>query len=484
MREPWRKYGGWPYEGRRGKSWQLGYRDHEGRVRSRSFRARTAAETWAREYVEAERRNRLRDFLLGSDAPEVRPDGTPLGELIRDWLATDAHPDSVGGLARNSWDTYRSIASRHIVGNAVEQHLRKSDEVVELAPAIKPLGQPGGYAIGHLPVIEFGSADILKRWVQGMRAAGVSRATEAKAWTVISSALSWAVEDERWPLSMNGCLTMQRRRGMRRASRRAGTGAQRQLSLTPRRDDLPAWALSPIAVERIRIVMLERVRQRSPLLALRDATAISVQYGLGMRNQEIWALSIGDVASRRATVREVLSYGTLDAGKTEGATGRSRRPPIDAVLADDLAQWKVALAAAGRAIAPEEFLLRGDLNGHGTPDGHMTGSQAHAWPRRYFSPAVRTVAEQWPDEHAAIVGATPYSLRRGMISLRIRAGEDRQTIAKQCGTSVEMLERSYSFAIEDLEDEGPRPAADERIRARERAPAGRAGFHGAKASHA
>ena len=42
-----------------------------------------------------------------------------------------------------------------------------------------------------------------------------------------------------------------------------------------------------------------------------------------------------------------------------------------------------------------------------------------------------------------------------MISLRIRAGEDQQTIAEHRGTSVEMLERSYSFAIEDLEDEGP-----------------------------
>jgi hypothetical protein len=60
-----------------------------------------------------------------------------------------------------------------------------------------------------------------------------------------------------------------------------------------------------------------------------------------------------------------------------------------------------------------------------------------------------------------------------MISLRIRAGEDRQAIAKQCGTSVEMLERSYSLATEDLEDEGPRPAADERSRAPQLAPRGR-----------
>ena len=162
----------------------------------------------------------------------------------------------------------------------------------------------------------------------------------------MSAALSWAVEDESWPLSTNGCLTMQRRRGMRRASRRAGTGAARRGSAGKRRDDLPSWALSPLAVERIRLVMLERLEQRSSLLALRDATAMSVQYGLGMRNQEIWALTLGDVAGRRATVREVLSYGELDAGKTEGATGRGRRPPIDALLADDLAAWKAALAAA------------------------------------------------------------------------------------------------------------------------------------------
>jgi site-specific recombinase XerD len=32
------------------------------------------------------------------------------------------------------------------------------------------------------------------------------------------------------------------------------------------------------------------------LLAFRDATAVSVQYGLGMRNQEIWALTLGDIA--------------------------------------------------------------------------------------------------------------------------------------------------------------------------------------------
>jgi integrase len=347
------------------------------------------------------------------------------------------------------------------------RELKKTGEVIEVEAAIKPLGQDDGYAIGHLPAVQFETADILKRWVKAMRKAGASTSTEARAWKVLSSALSWAAEDDNWLVSTNGCMTMQRRRGMRRASRRAGTGAARKPAPGKRRDDLASWALSPLAVERIRLVMLERVEQRSQLLALRDATVVSVQYGLGMRNQEVWALSLGDVAGRRASVREVLSYGALDAGKTEGATGPSRRPPIDALLVDDLTAWKAALQAHGYPTADDDYLLRGDLGGYGAPDGHMTGNQAHKWPGKFFTAAVKKVAERWPKEHADILGATPYSLRRGLISLRIRAGEDRQAIAKHCGTSVEILERNYSFVIEDLEDQGPKPAEQERVNARQ-----------------
>jgi integrase len=470
MREPWKRRDRWPHEGRDGKTWHLGYRDANGRQRSKSFPSAKAATSWAKEYVQADLHNRLGEFLLGSDAPEVQPDRTPVGELLLEWLASDAHPDSPGGLARSTWGSYRSLASRHIIGNQVQRLMKKTGEIVEVEPTIEPLGARGGYAIGHLPVVEFQTANTLKRWVQAMRNAGVSPATEARAWKVLSSALSWAVEQDTWPISVNGCLTMQRRRGMRRASRRAGTGAARHATPGKRRDDLPAWALSPLAVERIRLVTLQRVEQRSPLLALRDATVVAVQYGLAMRNQEVWALSIGGVAERRAVVREVLSYGELDDGKTAGATSPTRRPPIDQLLADDIASWKAALTAHGYPTGPDEFLLRGDLGGHGARDGHMTGNQAHKWAGKYFAPAVLAVAEMWPREHAGIVGATPYSMRRGMISLRIRAGEDRQAIAKQCGTSVEMLERNYSFAIEDLEDEGPKPAEEERFRARLLAP--------------
>lgn len=68
------------------------------------------------------------------------------------------------------------------------------------------------------------------------------------------------------------------------------------------------------------------------------------------------------------------------------------------------------------------------------------------------SPAAARSRSAVPDEHGENV----------MISLRIRAGEDRQAIARHYGTSVEMLERGYSLAIEDLEDEGPKPVEEER----------------------
>lgn len=85
---------------------------------------------------------------------------------------------------------------------------------------------------------------------------------------------------------------------------------------------------------------------------------------------------------------------------------------------------------------------------------HFSESQARAWGARFFTPAV-TQAAQHP-EFFPILGATPYSLRRGGISLRLRA-EDPQTVASECGTSLKMLSDHYAFAIDDLRQHGPRP---------------------------
>jgi phosphohistidine phosphatase SixA len=49
---------------------------------------------------------------------------------------------------------------------------------------------------------------------------------------------------------------------------------------------------------------------------------------------------------------------------------------------------------------------------------------------------------------------TPYSLRRGHISLRVLAREDIKRIADDCGTSTAMIHRHYLYEL-DVRDELP-----------------------------
>jgi hypothetical protein len=86
---------------------------------------------------------------------------------------------------------------------------------------------------------------------------------------------------------------------------------------------------------------------------------------------------------------------------------------------------------------------------------HFSRRQAKTWGQRCFTPAVQAVAER--PEFARILGATPYALRRGGISLRLRT-KDPQVVASECSTSLKMLSDHYSFAIEDLRQHGSRPA--------------------------
>lgn len=86
------------------------------------------------------------------------------------------------------------------------------------------------------------------------------------------------------------------------------------------------------------------------------------------------------------------------------------------------------------------------------------------WGPKYFKQAVRGVAQQ--PEFAAIEGATPYAMRRGGISARLRC-EDAQTVAAECGTSLRMLDKHYAFAIDDLRRFGPRPLNEVWLAARQ-----------------
>ena len=147
-------------------------------------------------------------------------------------------------------------------------------------------------------------------------------------------------------------------------------------------------------------------------------------------------------------------------GKTQNST--DRRTLLPSILVEDLAQWRTLLASRGHRTANVDFVVPGNLAGThhgvrepGTGACHFGEEQAKTWRRRCFAPAVECAAEH--PELANIRGATPYALRRGGISLRLRK-EDPQTVARECGTSVQMLNSHYAFAIEDLRHQEPRPA--------------------------
>jgi hypothetical protein len=167
----------------------------------------------------------------------------------------------------------------------------------------------------------------------------------------------------------------------------------------------------------------------------------------------------------RDAVAWMCSTRLLEAGE-QSSSQRLRcvrvEEPVDGLERQvDLSEWRLALRRCGHPARDVDFIIPGDLGGaqHGiselrTSACHFTQSQAKSWRAKFFKPAVNKVAER--PEFAHILGATPYALRRGGISLRLRA-EDPQTVASECGTSLQVLSAHYAFAIEDLRRSGPRP---------------------------
>jgi hypothetical protein len=158
------------------------------------------------------------------------------------------------------------------------------------------------------------------------------------------------------------------------------------------------------------------------------------------------------VGDRTTSFVEVVSFGALDAGKTWGSR---RSIPTPALLIEVLEAWRNALTRAGHPPEPTDFIFAGSAE-----PGHMTANEARQWPRRYFVTVCKglagaldtTQAEQrrFKDTDRSLsylLHSTQYSLRRGHMSVRLRAGEDSAVIARTCGTSVQMLHRHYADDI-------------------------------------
>lgn len=454
MAKPWPKKAAWPYVAKNGrKSYTVGFYDHDKVERSRSFPSVKHARAWMDAYVTAERRGRdsLRRFLLDLDAKEANEaEARTIGSVLELYLSVNAHPSNEGGLAPTSYERYGSIANRHLLGKP-----RRRPHGGALAPT------PYAVAVASVPARHFNRPQAPRAWREQMVREGASKATREQAWRVLSAALSWAASSSLVPeIEINGCSLATEPRGNKRRSLHSG-GTGYKPAARRHGPGVPSWALSPQAVEAIRAQMLQRVSARRKILAQRDAMVVSLQYGLGARNQEVWALRWLSLIDNFAWVLEVLSNGQLDEwGKTEHST--QRRTAVPGILREDLSEWRAALKRSGHPTREVDFIIPGDLAGsqHGVRDPrtgacHFSESQARSWGQRFFTPAVTKVAER--AEFFPILGATPYALRRGGISLRLRA-EDPQTVASECGTSLKMLNDHYAFAIEDLRQFGPRPA--------------------------
>jgi hypothetical protein len=451
MSRPWRK-NPWPREGANGKkSYLVGYYDHERVERTKTCGSASLARDWMRDYSAASQRGEdsLRRFLLDLDAREASEvDGRTLAEVVEMYFALDADPELEGGLAQSTFAGYKTCANCYILGLPIHNHKR---EVIGRA----------AYAIelARTPAVAFNEPHAPRKWRTEMLKSGQPQTRCKEAWKVLSAILSWAASSHEVPeIHTNGCLMASERTRTRRRSVRAG--ATGRGSRGRRRSSTPHWALSPQAVEAIRREMLARVKRRDRILALRDAMIVSLQYGLSARPQEIWGIRWMSMTETFADIVEVISWGELDEyGKTQHST--ERRCAVPGVLWGDATIWRAELRAWGHPARDEDFIIPGDLGGEqwGVKDPytgacHLGLNQCKKWGGKFFNPAVAKAALR--PEFASIAGATPYSLRRGGISVRLRA-EDAQTVASECGTSLQMLDKHYAFAIDDLRRFGPRP---------------------------
>lgn len=456
MSQPWKKQ--WPRIGKRGRrSYVVGFYDHDGRERTRTFATASGvggASEWMSDYRAAERRgtDSLRRFLLDLDAQELNvAEGRMLGDVIELYFCLDADPKLDGGLAEQTFYGYRTSANCHLLGRPVHNHRRQV------------IGR-NAYAVwvSKQPASAFNEPDAPRELRERMRQAGQPATKIKETWKVLSAILSWAAGSHDVPeVHTNGCLMANERTVNRRRSVRArgSGGAQREKRKTGK---VPNWALSPRAVEAIRYEMLHSSKC-SELVARRNAMVVSLQYGYQLRNQEVFAVRFIDINEDFAEIMEVLTWGGLsEFGKTPKSTERRcNTPPL---LWADLQEWRAALRAHGHPARDHDFVIPGDVTGkgHGVLDErtgavHLSVNQCKKWGPRYFKPAVAKAAKREGLE--AIRGATPYAMRRGGISARLRA-VDAQTVKSECGTSLRMLDKHYSFDIDELRRYGPVPLND------------------------
>ena len=408
-----------PYETKHGRRWRVGYSDEHGVERTRGgFLRRGHAAAWYRQLEQARSEGRLREFL-DEDAGAAAEQVETLHDFMVDWFRLDAGPE----LATATAISYLHVYNKHV----------------------RPLA-------GHRPLEQFELPGPVTQVLGQMAAAGVGQATRDHARKILSSAFGWGVEMGR--MRANGARSVRRNR---RRSRRLSAGEARPAGHNEGAARRKAWAISPEAFAALHRGALDRRTPGRPLwMPARDAIAVSILYGLGLRPQELFGATFRQVSRGRFRVAQVLTKGNGASGSAK-PVGRIiaaaktaegvRTMAMRAWLHEELREWRACLVGVDLPAGDDDFIIPG-----AAPDGHYTLEQQHNFIRDIK--ACGRVAAQHDPDIAFLKKVTPYSLRRGHISLRVLAGEDIKRIADECGTSTAMIHRHYLHEL-DMRHELP-----------------------------
>ena len=401
------------YDTRHGRRWRVGYRDEQGVERTRGgFLRQGHASNWYSRLEQARSQGRLREFL-DEDAGLLVVDVETLHNFMVDWFRLDAAPE----LATATAITYLHVYNKHV----------------------RPLA-------GHRPLEQFELPGPVSEVLGQMAAAGVGQATRDNARKVLSSAFGWGVEMGR--MRANGARSVRRNR---RRSRRLSAAESRPVGHSEVAARRKAWAISPEAFAALHRGALDRRTPGRPVwMPYRDAIAISMLYGLGLRPQELFGATFRQASRSRFRVAQILTKATgepasgrplgriMAAAKTaEGVRTMEMRP----WLYEELRDWRASLVDIDLPASDDDFIIPG-----AAPDRHYTLEQQHNFIRD-IKACGRLAAERNADM-VFLKNATPYSLRRGHISLRVLAGEDIRRIADECGTSTAMIHRHYLYELD------------------------------------
>lgn len=407
------------YETKNGRRWRIGYSDEHGVERTRGgFIRRGHATEWFRHLEQARSAGRLREFL-DADAGLAGERVETLHDFMLDWFRLDAGPELAAATAIN----YLHVYNKHV----------------------RPLA-------GHRPLEQFELPGPVTELLGQMAAAGVGQPTRDNARKVLSSAFGWGVEMGR--LRANGARSIRRNR---RRSRRLSGGEASPVGHHETAERRKAWAISPEAFAALHRGALDRRTPGRPLwMPARDAISVSMLYGLGLRPQELFGATFRQVSRGRFRVAQVLTKAMGPAGSSK-PVGRIiaaaktadgvRTMAMRAWLHEELREWRSCLVAEGFPAGDDDFIIPG-----AAPDGHYTLEQQHNFIRD-IKACGRVAATRDPDL-SFLMKVTPYSLRRGHISLRVLAGEDIKRIADDCGTSTAMIHRHYLYEL-DMRHELP-----------------------------